>query len=99
LIIVGYTDAIGSNKYNISLSQKRAVSVQNYLIKKGISPKRLNVRWEGETHPVAINKNPDGTDNPEGRKFNRRVCFDPLNIPENITIEYINQVPEGLNIK
>ncbi|MCH7656704.1 MAG: PD40 domain-containing protein [Bacteroidetes bacterium] len=99
LRIVGHTDAIGSNKYNISLSQKRAVSVQNYLIKKGISPKRLNIRWEGETHPVAINKNPDGADNPEGRKFNRRVCFDPLNIPENITIEYINQVPEGLNIK
>lgn len=99
LVIVGHTDAIGSNKYNISLSQKRAVSVQNYLIKKGISPKRLNIRWEGETHPVAINKNPDGTDNPDGRKFNRRVCFDPMNIPENITIEYINQVPEGLKIK
>lgn len=99
LVIVGHTDAIGSNKYNISLSQKRALSVQSYLIKKGITSKRLDVKWEGEIHPVAKNKNPDGTDNSSGRKYNRRVCFNLLNIPENVSVEYINKIPEDLKIK
>jgi len=99
LVIIGHTDAIGSNKYNISLSQKRALSVQSYLIKKGINSKRLDVKWEGEIQPVAKNKNPDGTDNFSGRKFNRRVCFNLLNIPENISVEYINKIPEDLKIK
>lgn len=78
LVIVGHTDAMGSNKYNISLSKKRAFSAQSYLIKKGITPNRIDVKWKGEMQPVAINKNPDGTDNPQGRKFNRRVCFNFL---------------------
>ena len=99
LIIIGHTDAIGSNKYNYSLSQKRALSVQNYLIKNGINSNRLDVIWEGEIHPVAINNNPDGTDNSSGRKFNRRVCFNILNIPENVSIEYINKIPEDMKIK
>jgi len=99
LIIIGHTDEIGSNKYNLSLSKKRALSVQSYLIKKGINSKRLDIKWEGEIHPVAINKNPDGADNPSGRKFNRRVCFNFLNIPENVSIDYINKVPEDLKIK
>ncbi len=98
LVIIGHTDAIGSNKYNISLSQKRALSVQNYLIKKGINSKQLIVKWEGEMHPVANNKNPDGTDNSSGRKFNRRVCFNFLNIPENISVNYNNNIPEDLKI-
>jgi outer membrane protein OmpA-like peptidoglycan-associated protein len=98
LVIIGHTDAIGSNKYNISLSQKRALSVQSYLIKKGITSKRLDVKWEGEIHPVAKNTNPDGTDNSFGRKFNRRVCFNFLNIPENVSVEYINKIPEDLKI-
>ncbi len=99
LIIIGHTDAIGSNRYNYSLSQKRTLSVQSYLIKNGINSNRLDVIWEGEIHPVAINNNPDGTDNPSGRKFNRRVCFNILNIPENVSVEYINKIPEDLKIK
>jgi len=99
LVIIGHTDAIGSNKYNISLSQKRALSVQNYLIKKGINPRQLDVKWEGETHPVASNKNPNGTDNSTGSKFNRRVCFNFLNIPENVSVKYINNIPEYLKIR
>ena len=99
LIITGHTDAIGSNEYNISLSQKRTMSVQSYLIKKGINSNRLDVKWEGEIDPVAYNKNPDGTDNSSGRKYNRRVCFNLLNIPENVSVEYINIIPEYLKIK
>ena len=98
LVIIGHTDAIGSNKYNISLSQKRALSVQNYLIKRGINSKRLDIKWEGEMHPIANNNNPDGTDNSLGRKFNRRVCFNFLNIPENVSVKYINNIPEYLKI-
>jgi outer membrane protein OmpA-like peptidoglycan-associated protein len=98
LVIIGHTDAIGGNKYNISLSQKRALSVQNYLIKRGINSKRLDIKWEGEMHPIANNNNPDGTDNSLGRKFNRRTCFNFLNIPENISVKYINNIPEDLKI-
>lgn len=98
LVIIGHTDAIGSNRYNISLSQKRALSAQSYLIKKGITSKRLDVKWEGEIHPVAKNKHSDGTDNSSGRKYNRRVCFYLLNIPENVSVIYIHKIPEDLKI-
>lgn len=99
LIIIGHTDAIGSKIYNNSLSQKRALSAQSYLIKKGINSNRFDVKWEGEIHPVANNKNPDGTDNSLGRKFNRRVCFNLLNIPENVSVKYIHNIHEDVKIK
>ncbi len=73
--IGAHTDSIGSREYNIQLSQDRANSVISYLISKGISPGRLIARGYGADFPVAPNKNPDGTDNPEGREKNRRTEF------------------------
>ena len=65
--IDGHTDAIGSVKYNMDLSLKRAISVANYLItKEGIDPARVFVRGMGKSAPIADNS----TD--EGRKLNRR---------------------------
>ncbi len=75
VIIEGHTDAIGSRDYNLKLSIKRAKSVKNYLIAKGIPDSSLFVKGYGEDRPVAINKNPDGSDNPRGRQYNRRVTF------------------------
>ncbi|MCX7953568.1 MAG: OmpA family protein [Bacteroidales bacterium] len=73
--ISAHTDSISNDEYNFKLSQKRAESVVNYLISKGIEKERLVAKGYGRTRPIAPNKNPDGTDNPEGRRKNRRVEF------------------------
>ncbi|MFO0331243.1 MAG: OmpA family protein [Bacteroidota bacterium] len=70
-----HTDSVASNSYNIDLSQRRAQSTVDYLIRKGIDPKRLTAKGYGKERPIARNTNPDGTDNPVGRQKNRRTEF------------------------
>ncbi len=65
--IEGHTDSVGSDDYNLSLSQRRANSVQQFLISQGIAPNRLTVSGKGENFPVASN------DSSSGRQMNRRV--------------------------
>ena len=65
--IGGYTDSTGSDQYNKALSEKRALSVVNYLIKKGISSDRLKYKGYGNTSPLGDNVTI------EGRKLNRRT--------------------------
>lgn len=67
--IEGHTDRIGSHNYNMWLSRKRAASVRQYLISKGIAKKRLLSRGYGFTKPIDTNKTQ------EGRDRNRRVEF------------------------
>lgn len=83
-----HTDSVGSVEYNINLSQRRATSTVNYLIRKGIPSERLVAKGYGESKPIARNTHPDGTDNPEGRQKNRRTEFKILEIG-------IRQVKEG----
>lgn len=67
LRIDGHTDGVGSVKYNLDLSLKRAIAVANILItREGIDPERIFVRGMGKSAPIADNS----TD--EGRKLNRR---------------------------
>ncbi|MDR1761907.1 MAG: OmpA family protein [Bacteroidales bacterium] len=73
--ISSHTDSKGDNDYNMKLSQRRAESVVQYLIKNGIDKKRLVAKGYGETKPIAPNENIDGSDNPEGRQKNRRTEF------------------------
>jgi peptidoglycan-associated lipoprotein len=75
-----HTDSVASDSYNIELSQRRAESTVNYLIRKGIAPERLTAKGYGESKPIARNTNPDGTDNSEGRQKNRRTEFRILEI-------------------
>jgi outer membrane protein OmpA-like peptidoglycan-associated protein len=71
--VQGHTDSIGSEKYNMALSKKRANAVRNYLIKKdGIAAKRLTAVGFGKTKPIASNATE------EGRAKNRRVELKPL---------------------
>ena len=63
----GHTDWIGTERYNQGLSERRAASVKNYLVKKGINLNRITTRGFGETKPIADNKTRDG------RAKNRRV--------------------------
>jgi flagellar motor protein MotB len=65
--IGGYTDSTGSVEYNQALSEKRALSVVDYLIKKGISSDRLKYKGYGNTSPLGDNITS------EGRKLNRRT--------------------------
>jgi peptidoglycan-associated lipoprotein len=75
-----HTDSVASEAYNIELSQRRAESTVNYLIRKGIDPARLVAKGYGESKPIARNTNPDGSDNPAGRQRNRRTEFKILEI-------------------
>ncbi|AGY58460.1 OmpA family protein [Gloeobacter kilaueensis] len=72
--IEGYTDSMGSDSYNLDLSRRRAAAVQGWLLQNArIENGRMRTTGFGESHPVAPNANPDGSDNPAGRQKNRRV--------------------------
>jgi outer membrane protein OmpA-like peptidoglycan-associated protein len=71
--IEGHTDSKGNHDYNVKLSQRRADSVKDWLVKKGAIGGTLVTKGLAEAQPVAPNQNPDGSDNPEGRQKNRRV--------------------------
>ncbi|MFM2656295.1 OmpA family protein [Vibrio owensii] len=70
LLVVGNTDAKGSNGYNLTLGLKRANSVAKYL--EGYDEVVSTSRSDGETHPVSSNANT------HGRELNRRV---DINVP------------------
>lgn len=71
--VSAYTDNSGSPEYNLQLSKKRAKSVVDYFVKKGISANRLVDVGFGITKPVADNQTE------EGKKLNRRVEFETIN--------------------
>jgi OmpA-OmpF porin, OOP family len=72
--ISGYTDGLGTEKYNKVLSDKRAKACAGYLIKKGIGTSRITFLSFGACCPVEI-EIIDGQDNPEGRSLNRRALI------------------------
>jgi outer membrane protein OmpA-like peptidoglycan-associated protein len=65
--IDGHTDGKGSEPYNLKLSDKRAASVKQYLVGRGVEADRMSSKGFGKTMPIADNN----TD--EGRELNRRV--------------------------
>jgi len=65
--VAGHTDAIGSETYNQSLSQRRASNVRAYLVQQGVEPSRMTAVGYGESQPVADNSTE------AGRAENRRV--------------------------
>jgi len=73
--IRSHTDSKGKETYNQSLSQRRAQSVVNHLMAKGIDKNRLKASGYGETLPIAPNTFDNGEDNPDGRQKNRRTEF------------------------
>ncbi len=67
ILVVGHTDNVGAEEYNMTLSKNRAYAVTNYLSSNGISGGRLNTNWFGEAQPMHDNSTT------AGRAKNRRV--------------------------
>ncbi len=67
--IIGHTDNMGDNSYNIILSRRRAAQVMEYVIKNGIEAHRLQANGLGASQPIAPNEME------ETRQLNRRVEF------------------------
>lgn len=90
LLVAGHTDWIGTEEYNMALSERRALAAVTYLKKKGLSDSRITYESYGETQPVASNTKPNGSDDPAGRQQNRR-CEISVNAPEsayNIVLKF-----------
>lgn len=74
--VEGHTDARGDAAYNQRLSLRRAEAVRRWLVDgANVAAGRVAVRGFGETSPVAPNSRPDGSDDPRGRRRNRRVVI------------------------
>jgi outer membrane protein OmpA-like peptidoglycan-associated protein len=67
VLIVGHTDSVGSDQYNLGLSNRRAESAKSFLVSQGINPGRIRTSGRGESEPIASNETE------AGRQENRRV--------------------------
>jgi outer membrane protein OmpA-like peptidoglycan-associated protein len=67
VLVTGYTDSVGSDAYNLRLSERRANTVRDTLVAEGIAADRITTKGMGESNPVASNETA------EGRARNRRV--------------------------
>jgi len=72
IVIEGHTDNTGNDALNLSLSDKRAMSIKAEIVKRGIDPSRMETKGFGSSKPVADNKTADG------RTQNRRVTIKKL---------------------
>ncbi|MDZ4258670.1 MAG: OmpA family protein [Gemmatimonadales bacterium] len=67
VIIIGHTDAVGTESYNQALSERRSRAAASYLMSQGVDGTRIGARGLGEMEPIASN------DTEAGRAVNRRV--------------------------
>jgi len=67
ITVEGHTDNVGSEEYNLKLSEKRAKSVLDFLVREGVTAERMELKGYGMSQPVASNETA------EGRQQNRRV--------------------------
>lgn len=67
IMVIGHTDAVGSDPFNMKLSKERAASVKDYAVSQGVDLSRLKTVGKGENEPIASN------DTDDGRALNRRV--------------------------
>lgn len=69
LVITGFTDNVGNDAYNQTLSENRAASVGSFLMSQGVSPNRIFTEGQGKRNPIASNATA------QGRAMNRRVVI------------------------
>jgi outer membrane protein OmpA-like peptidoglycan-associated protein len=68
--VIGHTDAVGTDAYNIGLSERRARAIKAYFLTRGIPADRLEIDFKGKRQPA------DTNETPEGKQRNRRVDFE-----------------------
>jgi hypothetical protein len=98
MVVEGHTDSIGSSSYNRKLSQKRAESVKNYFVSKGVEASKIKAIGYGEEK--LLNRKNSKT----AHKQNRRVVikidrdeFDEVNIDSAFSVIYIENHKEDLS--
>lgn len=85
IVIVGYTDRLGSPEYNQKLSERRATSVKNYIASKGVDASRLQVFGKGESDPVVQCTETKKAALIECLKPNRRVEIDQVVVERKVS--------------
>ena len=78
IVATGHTDAIGSEAYNLKLSERRAAAVKNYLLSQSLPADRIYTQGKGESEPIASNNNS------KGRSENRRVDIEVVSTRQQI---------------
>ena len=78
IVIVGYTDRLGSDEYNRKLSERRALAVKNYMISEGIEAERLQEVGRGEADPIVVCTDKNKAALIDCLKPNRRVEIDQV---------------------
>jgi OOP family OmpA-OmpF porin len=73
LRVDGHTDSVGTDEYNLDLSARRAATVRQALIERGVTAGSIEARGSGESTPLVPNATPEGADDPAARQLNRRV--------------------------
>lgn len=73
ITLSGHSDSSGSDAENLATSRRRAEVVRDHLISLGVEEDRITVIALGERRAISPNAKPDGSDDPEGRRRNRRV--------------------------
>ena len=89
IIAVGYTDRIGSESYNLALSQKRAAAVKDYLTSKGIEPNRVYTEGKGEANPVKQCADPSA----KGEIRNQKQLIECLQPNRRVEVEVVGTRP------
>ncbi len=95
ITVTGKADAKGPAVYNQNLSEQRAKAVSKYLQKQGILSERITTKATGEEQPLVNNQHPDGTDNIEGRKWNRSVVIEATDSSPSLIIFRKPAIPAG----
>ena len=80
VVITGYADRLGSDKYNRKLSERRANSVKAYLIGNGVAAPRLSAVGKGEANPVVVCNDKKRADLVRCLEPKRRVEVEQINI-------------------
>jgi OOP family OmpA-OmpF porin len=85
VVIVGYTDRLGSDEYNQKLSERRAFAVKEYMIGRGIAADRLVAEGKGEADPVIECTDKNKAELIKCLAPNRRVEIDEVKIVREVS--------------
>ncbi len=84
VIVTGHTDRIGSLKYNMKLSEKRAITVKDYIVSKGIDQKLIFWEGKGPKQPIPVTKFCDN-------KMKRKQLIECLSPNRRVTVEIVGR--------